>query len=544
MKNQFTLTIAEILQNRLFKHAEVVAGEAGLHRHVRWVHILEVSEIDTLVHGNEMILTTGIGFAENSLSFLRFIEKLIQLQVSGLCLELGTYIYSIPDEVKQIADAHQFPIIIFKNKVRFVDITQEIHSQIINHHYRMLQNLEKVSREFHRLTLQSEGTMNVLKLLQSNTQSQIIYLPIQETPSFIPHSDKKKNVLAYIQTCLADVKEKQMEAIYTWNYQDEKILVRSVGALGQIWAYLCMVKNQEPNEYDFLLLDSAAISLAQDLLKQRFMEERQLHSENLWVNDLLTNEKKEGIQVQAQLGQDFKTLNESTNCVCVLKEQSGAYLQNFRESTVLKVSMIVRSALEKHAFRPFITVKNNSLVVLAFQVALLSQEKTSMKERLQTAIQEINDVLRKENSALLQFYGGVGSFNKGFRHVHVSYEEATKALLLKELMASSLVFYEELGVYQILLSLREEGMLKSYVYRHLGPLIEEDQMKKSDLLTTLSVFLEQNGSKKLAADKLHIVRQSLYYRLEKIEELLGKDFMTPDKRLALQLAIKASQLIV
>ncbi|MDY0395840.1 helix-turn-helix domain-containing protein [Virgibacillus halophilus] len=45
--------------------------------------------------------------------------------------------------------------------------------------------------------------------------------------------------------------------------------------------------------------------------------------------------------------------------------------------------------------------------------------------------------------------------------------------------------------------------------------------------------------KKETAEKLFIVRQTLYHRLKKIGELIGSDFMKPDNRLALEMAIKA-----
>ena len=39
-----------------------------------------------------------------------------------------------------------------------------------------------------------------------------------------------------------------------------------------------------------------------------------------------------------------------------------------------------------------------------------------------------------------------------------------------------------------------------------------------------------NGSKKETAEQLYVVRQTLYHRLEKLEELLGTDFMASPKR--------------
>ena len=65
----------------------------------------------------------------------------------------------------------------------------------------------------------------------------------------------------------------------------------------------------------------------------------------------------------------------------------------------------------------------------------------------------------------------------------------------------------------------------------------------SNLFETLCVYLECGGSKKETADRLFIVRQTLYHRIEKLELLLGEDFMAPSNRLALEVAIMASRLL-
>jgi PucR family transcriptional regulator, purine catabolism regulatory protein len=54
---------------------------------------------------------------------------------------------------------------------------------------------------------------------------------------------------------------------------------------------------------------------------------------------------------------------------------------------------------------------------------------------------------------------------------------------------------------------------------------------------TLKVYLHTNGQKKDPAERLFIVRQTLYHRSEKIKQLLGPDFMQTEKRLALELML-------
>ena len=186
MRLNSILTIEDVLAHEVFNDAEVIAGKLGLYRSVSWLHIFEMTDIESFVNGNEMILSTGVHFVQNINSFLVYLQKLIDLQVSCLCLELGQSVKSVPLEVIELANKHDFPIVIFKKTVRFIDITQAIHALIINDHCEMLEKLNKTSRAFFRSTLESKGIRNILELLQTSTEAQVIYLPMQKTPIFFP----------------------------------------------------------------------------------------------------------------------------------------------------------------------------------------------------------------------------------------------------------------------------------------------------------------------------------------------------------------------
>lgn len=271
------------------------------------------------------------------------------------------------------------------------------------------------------------------------------------------------------------------------------------------------------------------------------------------LNSTLTieNPLKDELLIQAQMGhEEYKTLNSLPFQVCVLevkrtKHEQEDGIETLNKSTGIHLSLIVRSAFEQHAFRTFTTFKNNRLVILLFHSSAEKKQKALlfMKDKLQVILQNIDKMINGDERVKFQLFLGIGTVYEGVHNTSLSYEEAAKALSLKTFYQSPTIFYEDLGAFQILLNLHEKGMLESYVNSHLGLLIEEDCKKKSDLLKTLKAYLESNGSKKSIADELHIVRQSLYYRLEKIKELLGEDYMSTQKRLALQLALQAYELL-
>ncbi|UOF90978.1 PucR family transcriptional regulator ligand-binding domain-containing protein [Fodinisporobacter ferrooxydans] len=546
MEVEFMLTLYDVLKRPLFQQAQVIAGKNGLHRRIRWVHVLEISNFApfALILGEEMILTSGIGFHSGEDNLIHYMQKLIELNVSCLCVEMGEYLQFIPDEMIDIANQNNFPLIVFPKMVRFVDITLDLHPLIINGQYKMLQSLLEVSREFSRLSLTSQGTTDVIKLLHKSTQNQIIFLPLDGTPYVAPKMEHiaQNKLLNFLKDHVQILLDKNTSSPYTLKKDDQIILLQPVGAMGQTWAFIAMVSDQEPHEYHSLIIESASLSISQELLRERYMEERKLHTENLWVDDLLNDRIEDDLQIKKFVGPNYQKWNEMSCRVCIIElERSSVGGLDFSKDSLdlagSHLSLIVRSVFKQHAFLPFITTKGNRIVILVLDLMDKAKEKTLSKERLQYVLSYINNLSLKKKVSDFQLYFGVGQTYVGFKNAHRSHDEAVKALSIRSQYNKTFIFYDDLGFFQLLIDLNEKNMLESFVHHHLGPLIKEDKAKGSDLLRTMKVYLENGGLKKQTADALHIVRQSLYYRLEKIEELLGKEFMSPENRLTIQLAL-------
>ncbi len=547
MNGQRMFTIQDALARPLFAQAEVVGGRKGLQRTIRWVHVLESANIESLIHGEEMILTTGLGFHTDLESALSFMSDLAHKNAACLCIELGQYFDHIPQEMMELADEHELPLIVFTKTVRFVDITLDLHSLLINRHHRLLQELESISREFNRLTLSSQGTSKVLQLLQRSTGHQLVYLQMGGKPVFYPTlaPDKQRIVLEHFTSFQKEMEHAQQDAApYFRELGNETLVLKPVGALDQTWAYLMMICSHRPQEYDCLLLDSAALSIAQELLRTRYMEERRLFSENLWVEELINGRLQDEHRLKGLIGPDFGAMNELSYRVCLIEIENPQQVrwnssEYEWESITFHLSIVLRSIFEQYLFHPLITLKNNRLTV----IALDKQSRMPAKPRLEQALHALQHIRSDDKLKDLQLIVGVSKAGKQLKNASTSYQEAVQALSVYSCSGSSLLFYEELGVYQLLLSLNDGHRLQTFVRNYLGPLIDHDESKGSELLLTLRVYLDHDGSKQIAAQKLYIVRQSLYYRLDKITELLGEDFMSPENRISIQVALRAYQLL-
>ena len=71
------------------------------------------------------------------------------------------------------------------------------------------------------------------------------------------------------------------------------------------------------------------------------------------------------------------------------------------------------------------------------------------------------------------------------------------------------------------------------------PLVRYDRERGSDLVRTLRVYFACGANASEAADKLFLHRNSMIYRLARIEKLTGADLKNPRVGLILQLGLLA-----
>ena len=86
---------------------------------------------------------------------------------------------------------------------------------------------------------------------------------------------------------------------------------------------------------------------------------------------------------------------------------------------------------------------------------------------------------------------------------------------------------------------RTLGEAEIAVERVLAPILSYDDLHNTELLGSLSVFLEQNRSWQRSAELLHVHKQTLVYRMRRVEELTGRDLRETGDVVQLWLALRA-----
>ena len=105
-----------------------------------------------------------------------------------------------------------------------------------------------------------------------------------------------------------------------------------------------------------------------------------------------------------------------------------------------------------------------------------------------------------------------------------------------------IIFYKDLGIYRVLLTLTAKEAIKEYLADTVAPLYEYDEMNHSDLVRVLQCYLANDCSVKSASQELIVHRNTINYKLGKAAEILGKDLSDFDVRLQLKLGFLLYQM--
>jgi purine catabolism regulator len=165
---------------------------------------------------------------------------------------------------------------------------------------------------------------------------------------------------------------------------------------------------------------------------------------------------------------------------------------------------------------------------------------------VRTAIEELREQLAMRTPSGL-VTAGISRPAEGLRALREAYREAKDEVSIAHELhdVEKTTFYGDLKLYQLLLALKERNLdyMTRFYQETLGPLVEHDDRKQSDLVRTLNGFFEANGNLAQAAKDLDVHRNTLVYRLERISELTELDLNDADNRLILHLSLKIQRVL-
>lgn len=181
----------------------------------------------------------------------------------------------------------------------------------------------------------------------------------------------------------------------------------------------------------------------------------------------------------------------------------------------------------------FVTTVDENNVVLIKDVSSVSYSE--MEETLEAIAKSLVDSLQME--AMIKVRIGYGNVVEQIQDIAQSFQEAKLALEVGRIFYAEreTISYGRLGIgrliYQIPMSLCD--MFIKEVFGEKIPDVLEDE----ESMSTINKFFENNLNISETARKLYVHRNTLVYRLERIEKIIGLDIRKFDDAMTFRIAV-------
>ena len=196
-----------------------------------------------------------------------------------------------------------------------------------------------------------------------------------------------------------------------------------------------------------------------------------------------------------------------------------------------KIQHIVQEAFRRSSKKVLFTSRSDRIVLLVPSDGSM-QESQRVESIAQSILQTTAEQMKN-----IQMHIGWGNPFENLQDGKKSMEQAELALKVGITSGKRKFFgYEALGFYKVLFNVSNRKELETFRSEVLGPLNGYDQRHKGELLPTLTAYLEDTENLALVAERLHIHRNTLRYRMQKVEELTGRNLNDTQDRMHLYFA--------
>jgi len=470
-----------------------ISGTAS--RNVRWVHSSEVLEIAALLRGGELLLTGGSALLALDHGQQRdFIERLAARGVSALCIEAPES--GLPDAAIEVANDVGLPVIELRRVVRFVDVTEEINRLIVDSRARVHLTVDRLSQRIAQQIIHSGSSIpDILHLVASELIANVRLVAadgevlgdagvLEGDDDMRPATDESKKIREVAADIVLD---------------------------GQLVAQLLLRSDETPSDH---------LSVAAERLREMLA--------------LALAHRHHGSLGQVLHGNLIAAVIDGQDPHLIRRLWHQAGLEPDAAAVVLVVSGFGRGADGINLLRS-LRAQNRRVMVHQQDARMTVLAPLSAADLDQRA-----GLVRVASGAMsgTPLFGVAGPLVWDNALAHLSFTEAERILRHHPPRPGSLGDSMADFSRRAMETLSADTVTETYSRALLGDILYWDRMKGTDLAATLLAWLDNGCRTTATAPTLHIERQTLHKRLQKIHELLGGDPRSDGRSFDLHLALR------
>ena len=496
------ITVRDLLE-RPDLRTRLIAGESGIDRPVTWAHVCELEDPTAWLAGGELVMTVGIGIPRDPASQVTYIERLAKAQLSGVMICEGMRAPELSDAMLEAADRWGLPVMLTAYEVPFVAVSRVVaDANLEEEHARLRRTLQVY--EVARLVVHSSKlpASDFIARLERIVDGRLIVVdPAVGRVVLPPEAPMPSSLGRALRVALERYPSDHVPAVIQLPEVGPSTIALAVPARRR--AFLVVSGGRHRAAHDVVVLRHVATVVA--LALERMTAD-------------LERKHRLGAELLAHLAD--RRITADLGLELLMREQgfpSPPYAVAAIAEDAVPLGEL-QAWLESHCL-PHTTLRREGYIFLLLPdseeaIACLSECLSSTpvgwSERVLT--------LARVPEAML---------------------EARWALQHAREVGRGFVRYGEQGLGSSSLPMSVEAA-RNLVERVLGTVLAYDASHEGQLFHSLRCFLEQDCSWSETARALGIHRQTLVYRLRKVESLTGLKVDRTSDLVTLWLAVRAA----
>ncbi|MDR7869703.1 MAG: PucR family transcriptional regulator ligand-binding domain-containing protein [Tissierellaceae bacterium] len=542
-----SFSIIDFLKLDVVKTAKVVTNDDTIrNKLIESISVMELP-VENFVHKYELVLTTCIGCTDDDSVFLDFVKDIYNSGASGLVVSIGRYVKRTPKNVIDYANEVGFPIIELPWEIRFASIIESVLFEINNVKQAYLKLFESIQKKLLTLYLNGSTLSEAANLIYEELGNAAV---IANTLGSVQGASKDSDdLLKSIEGPLNILfSGKNLEQLKSFDMKDV-YTVYKIGSKNMTYGYLYLKSKSHEINNDYVRGNKtliirhivSAISLWFD--REQTIFETEMHHKDKFVWNLVQADENELKELYTQA--NSIGYNLSVPYICIV-----GMVSNFEKSYDLQRANF--SSFEEWKYNCIKSIKSQILrvgqtidqeIMLTYQeerLIIFLESKDDDYEKISNQFIDIIESRIKPIYPKLVISWGIGAYKADYLHFKKAYLDAKISLQFghNEKDPGFRYIYYNTSIYRLLSILLNDNETHEIVKNIVGGLVEYDKENGLDLINTFKSYTKNDGNVSQTARELHLHRQSLLYRLKRVEEITQMSLDNSDDIFLLELCIR------
>lgn len=164
------------------------------------------------------------------------------------------------------------------------------------------------------------------------------------------------------------------------------------------------------------------------------------------------------------------------------------------------------------------------------------------KEKIQELINNLDsNYLKGKNQD--DYVIGISTLDSSINNISKTFLQTIETVKLGVSQNKHIIYYDDIGIYQILLAAKGDKALIDFYDNILGPIEKYDNENNTNFVDFIKIYIECNGSVQAVADAMFVHRNTVNYQINRIKKITGKDLGQLDVKLYFLLCMYIRNLI-